>query len=124
MAKRDVYEALELREPEQGEDMVELRASQPVAIGAEPQGAQLSPLGNSAEPSEEDLEKMLDSLAAAKGKDIEPLRKRFLELAEITDPEEYAAALEKLNADVLTLMNGDNEAAELEKILKKEAANV
>ena len=47
-----------------------------------------------------------------------------MELAEITDPEEYAAALEKLNADVLTLMNGDNEAAELEKILKKEAANV
>ena len=124
VAKRDVYEALELREPEQGEDMVELRASQPVAIGAEPQGAQLSPFGNSAEPSEEDLEKMLDSLAAAKGKDIEPLRRRFLELAEITDPEEYAAALEKLNADVLTLMNGDNEAAELEKILKKEAANV
>lgn len=124
VAKRDVYEALELREPEPGEDMVELSVQQPAAAGAEAQGAGLSAFGNSSEPSEEDLEKMLDALATAKGKDIEPLRKRVLALEKITDPEEYADALEKLNADILALIGGENEAAEMEKILKKEAANV
>ena len=68
--------------------------------------------------------KMLDALVTAKGKDIEPLRKRVLALEKITDPDEYADALEKLNADILELIGGENEAAEMEKILKKEAANV
>lgn len=124
VAKRDVYEALELREPEPGEDMVELSVQQPAAVGAEAQGAGLDAFGNSSEPSEEDLEKMLDALATAKGKDIEPLRKRVLALEKLTDAEEYADALEKLNADILALIGGENEAAEMEKILKKEAANV
>lgn len=124
VAKRDVYEALELREPEPGEDMVELSVQQPAAVGAEAQGAGLDAFGNSSEPSEEDLGKMLDALATAKGKDIEPLRKRVLALEKITDPEDYADALEKLNADILALIGGENEAAEMEKILKKEAANV
>ena len=121
VAKRDVYEALELREPEPGEDMVELSVQQPAA---EAQGAELSSFGNSSEPSEEDLGRMLDALATAKGKDIEPLRKRVLALEKLTDAEEYADALEKLNADILALIGGENEAAEMEKILKKEAANV
>lgn len=124
VAKRDVYEALELREPEPGEDMVELSVQQPAAAGAEAQGAGLSAFGNSSEPSEEDLGRMLDALATAKGKDIEPLRKRVLALEKLTDAEEYADALEKLNADILALIGGENEAVELEKILKKEAANV
>ena len=124
VAKRDVYEALELREPEPGEDMVELSVQQPAAVGAEAQGAGLDAFGNSSEPSEEDLGKMLDTLATAKGKDIEPLRRRVLALEKITDPEDYADALEKLNADILALIGGENEAAEMEKILKKEAANV
>ena len=121
VAKRDVYEALELREPEPGEDMVELSVQQPAA---EAQGAGLSSFGNSSEPSEEILGKMLDALVTAKGKDIEPLRKRVLALEKLTDPDEYADALEKLNADILALIGGENEAAEMEKILKKEAANV
>lgn len=124
VAKRDVYEALELREPEPGEDMVELSVQQPAAADAETQSAGLSSFGNSSEPSEKDLEKMLDALATAKGKDIEPLRKRVLALEKLTDPEEYVDALEKLNADILALIGGENEAVELEKILKKEAANV
>lgn len=124
VAKRDVYEALELREPEPGEDMVELSVQQPADAAAETQGAGLSSFGNSSEPSEENLGRMLDALATAKGKDIEPLRKRVLALEKITDPEEYADALEKLNADILALIGGENEAAEMEKILKKEAANV
>ena len=124
VAKRDVYEALELREPEAGEDIVELRVQQAAALGAEAQGSALSSFGNSAETSEEALEKMLDELAEAKGKDIEPLRKRVLALEKISDAEEYADALEKLNADILALMKGDNEAAEMERILKREAGNV
>ena len=67
---------------------------------------------------------MLAAFLTAKGKDIEPLRKRVLALEKITDPDEYADALEKLNADILALIGGENEAAEMEKILKKEAANV
>ena len=121
VAKRDVYEALELREPEPGEDMVELSVQQPAA---EAQGAGLSSFGNSSEPSEEDLGRMLDALATAKGKDIEPLRRRVLALEKITDPEDYADALEKLNADILALIGGENEAAEMEKILKREVSNV
>lgn len=124
VAKRDVYEALELREPEPGEDMVELSVQQPADAAAETQGAGLDAFGNSSEPSEENLGRMLDALATAKGKDIEPLRKRVLALEKITDPEEYADALEKLNADILALIGGENEASEMEKILKKEAANV
>ena len=104
--------------------MVELSVQQPAAADAETQSAGLSSFGNSSEPSEKDLEKMLDALATAKGKDIEPLRKRVLALEKITDPEEYADALEKLNADILEFINGENEAASLEKILKKETANV
>ena len=101
--------------------MVELSVQQPAA---EAQGAELSSFGNSSEPSEEDLGRMLDALATAKGKDIEPLRKRVLALEKLTDAEESADALEKLNADILALIGGENEAVELEKILKKEAANV
>ena len=67
---------------------------------------------------------LLDELATAKGKDIEPLRKRVLALEKLTDAEEYADALEKLNADILALMSGENEAVELEKILKREVSNV
>lgn len=52
------------------------------------------------------------------------MRKRVLALEKLTDAEEYADALEKLNADILALIGGENEAAEMEKILKKEAANV
>lgn len=124
VAKRELYEALELREPEPGEETVELSVPQAAAAGAEAQGAPLSAFGNSAEPSEAGLSKMLDGLAAAKGKDIEPLRRRLAELERITDAGEYAAALEKLNGDILGLIGGENEAEELQKILKREALNV
>lgn len=123
VAKRELYEALELREPEPGEETVELSVPQ-AAAGAEAQGAELSAFGNSAELSEADLSKMLDGLATAKGKDIEPLRRRLAELERITDAGEYAAALEKLNGDILGLIGGENEAEELQKILKREALNV
>lgn len=123
VAKRDLYEALELREPEPGEETVELSVPQ-AAAGTEAQGAPLSAFGNSAEASEADLSKMLDGLAAAKGKDIEPLRRRLAELERITDAGEYAAALEKLNGDILGLIGGENEAEELQKILKREALDV
>lgn len=52
------------------------------------------------------------------------MRKRVLALEKLTDAEEYADALEKLNADILALMSGENEAVELEKILKREVSNV
>lgn len=123
VAKRELYEALELREPEPGEETVELSVPQ-AAAGAEAQGAELSAFGNSAELSEADLSKMLDGLATAKGKDIEPLRRRLAELERITDAGEYAAALEKLNGDILGLIGGENEAEELQKILKREALDV
>lgn len=123
VAKRELYEALELREPEPGEETVELSVPQ-AAAGTEAQGAPLSAFGNSAESSEADLSKMLDGLASAKGKDIEPLRRRLAELEKITDAGEYAAVLEKLNGDILGLIGGENEASELQKILKSEALNV
>lgn len=123
VAKRELYEALELREPEPGEETVELSVPQ-AAAGTEAQGEPLSAFGNSAEASEADLSKMLDGLAAAKGKDIEPLRRRLAELERITDAGEYAAALEKLNGDILGLIGGENEASELQKILKREALDV
>lgn len=123
VAKRELYEALELREPEPGEETVELGVPQ-AASGAEAQGAPLSAFGNSAKPSEANLSKMLDGLAAAKGKDIEPLRRRLAALEKITDAGEYAAALEKLNGDILGLIGGENEAEELQKILKREALDV
>ena len=67
---------------------------------------------------------MLDELAAAKTKDIEPLLKRFEELGKITDTEKYADALQSLYDDVLKLSNGgENEAKAMEKILRESIGN-
>ena len=110
VAKRDVYESLELREPEEGEDTVELSAS---AMGGAPMSFANSQSG------EDEIGAMLDKLAAAKAKDIEPLLKRFDELGKITDASEYADALQKLYDDVLKLSNGgENEAAAMDQFLK------
>lgn len=115
VAKRDVYETLELREPEAGEDTVELSAS---AMGGTPMSFANSQAG------EGEIGAMLDELAAAKTKDIEPLLKRFEELGKITDAEKYADALQSLYDDVLKLSNGgENEAAAMEKILRESVEN-
>ena len=115
VAKRDVYETLELREPEAGEDTVELSAS---AMGSAPMSFANSQSG------EGEIGAMLDELAAAKTKDIEPLLKRFEELGKITDTEKYADALQSLYDDVLKLSNGgENEAKAMEKILRESIEN-
>ena len=115
VAKRDVYETLELREPEAGEDTVELSAS---AMGTAPMSFANSQSG------EGEIDAMLDELAAAKTKDIEPLLKRFGELGKITDAEKYADALQSLYDDVLKLSNGgENEAKAMEKILRESIEN-
>ena len=115
VAKRDVYESLELREPEEGEDTVELSAS---AMGGAPMSFANSQSG------EDEIGAMLDKLAAAKAKDIEPLLKRFDELGKITDASEYADALQKLYDDVLKLSNGgENEAAAMDQFLKDSIEN-
>lgn len=115
VAKRDVYETLELREPEAGEDTVELSAS---AMGTAPMSFANSQSG------EGEIGAMLDELAAAKTKDIEPLLKRFGELGKITDAEKYADALQSLYDDVLKLSNGgENEAKAMEKILRESIEN-
>lgn len=116
VAKRDVYEALELREPEANEDCVVLAAMSQTPMS-------LPTFANSQSP-EAEIDAMLDELAKAKGKDIAPFIKRLDEIGKITDAGDYADAMQKLYDDVLKLSNGgENEAAEMEKILKKSIGN-
>lgn len=116
VSKRDVYEALELREPEAGETTVELAAVSQMPTA-------LPTFANSKSP-EAEIDAMLDELARAKGKDIAPFIKRLDEIGKITDAGDYADAMQKLYDDVLKLSNGgENEAAEMEKILRKSIGN-
>ena len=112
VAKRDVYETLELREPEAGEDTVELSQS------AMPT-SQMS-FANSAPAISADLEK----LAAARAKDGKPLADEIGRIGKITDPAEYADALQKLYDNISDFCNGgENEAESMEEILKKSIEN-
>lgn len=109
VSKRDVYEALELREPEDGEPTVELAESSAPAMPA------------FANETQTKLQAQLDALAEAKGKDIQPLLDEFSALEKITDAAEYADALAALEKKVFDLYNGGkNEAAATLEILKNE----
>ena len=106
VSKRDVYEALELREPEEGEPTVELAAGAADEIPA---------MANEAP-----LEAKLGTLAKAKGKDIQPLLDEFAALEKITDAAEYADALAALEKKIFELGGGENEAKAMLEILKGE----
>ena len=110
-AKRDVYEALELREPEAGEAVAELQAAAMPGMEAEPAQAFANSL------PESDLER----LAEARGEDIAPLIEALEKIsAESNSPDEYADRLAKLEAKVLDYFNGGkNEAAAWEEIFRK-----
>ncbi len=106
-AKRDVYEAMEIREPEDGEEKAEISA----------QGAGLDAFANSMP----DFEKSLRELAEAKGRDIQPLLEELDRIGKITDAAEYADAVEALLKNINNFCaDGKNEAETMAQLLKKE----
>lgn len=110
VAKRDVYESLELREPEAGEDTTELQQS---AMPTSPMA-----FANSAPTIFAELEKLAD----ARAKDGKPLADELERIGKITDPAEYADALQNLYDNIFNFYNGgENEAEEMTKILTKAA---
>ncbi len=102
-AKRDVYEMLELREPEANEDVAELSAM------AQPS---TNVFANSADD--------IDSLAIARQKSIQPILDELDRIESIADEDEARIALEKLNENIMSFTdNGDAEATALLEIIKK-----
>lgn len=104
-SKRDVYEAMEIREPESDEEKAEI-LQQSIETFAN---------------SENATKTTIDELAEAKRKDIEPLLKEFEALEKITDAEEYATALSNLEKKMLELPpEGKNEAEKIFALLERE----
>lgn len=106
-AKRDVYEAMEIREPEDGEEKAEISA----------QGASLDPFANSMP----ELDRAIAELSEAKRKDAQPLLDEFERLEKITDAAEYADALEAFYKNLQKFYAaGKNEAEKMAQLLERE----
>ena len=111
VAKRDVYEALELREPEAGEDIVELQ--------------QLSPTPQvsftNAKPRKDSA---VDRVAAALGDMAQPFYDELARIEAMADASERTRALENLLKNLGKYFNGGKTEAEAWfEILKEEFDN-
>ena len=111
VAKRDVYEALELREPEAGEDIVELQ--------------QLSPTPQvsftNAKPRKDSA---VDRVAAALGDMAQPFYDELARIEAMADASERTRALENLLKNLGKYFNGGKAEAEAWfEILKEEFDN-
>lgn len=106
-AKRDVYEALDLREPEADEAIAELSTSTMAT-------------NTFANESSNSLQSALNEIAKAKGKDIQPFLDELDALEKITDVNEYAERLAEVEAKIFALSSsGKNEAEAMLKIVKE-----
>lgn len=111
VAKRDVYEALELREPEAGEDIVELQ--------------QLSPTPQvsftNAKPRKDSA---VDRVAAALGDMAQPFYDELARIEAMADASERTRALENLLKNLGKYFNGGKAEAEAWfEVLKEEFEN-
>lgn len=112
VAKRDVYEALELREPEAGEDTVELQ--QALAPSAQP------PFANSAKAEDS----AVDRVAAALGDMAQPFYDELARIEAMADAAERTRALENLLKNLGKYFDGGKAEAEAWfEILKEEFDN-
>lgn len=112
VAKRDVYEALELREPESGEDTVEL--SQTLASSTPP------PFANSAKAEDS----AIDRVAAALGDMAQPFYDELARIEAMSDASERGRALENLLENLGQYFDGGKAEAEAwMEILKEEFEN-
>lgn len=112
VAKRDVYEALELREPESGEDTVEL--SQTLAPSMPP------PFANSAKAEDS----AIDRVAAALGDMAQPFYDELARIEAMSDASARGRALENLLENLGQYFDGGKAEAEAwMEILKEEFEN-
>ena len=110
-AKRDVYEALDLREPEADEEIAELSTSTMAT-------------NTFANESSNSLQSALNELAKAKDKDVQPLLEELEALEKITDVNEYAERLTELESKIFEISNsGKNEAEATLKVIKENLTN-
>ena len=112
VAKRDVYEALELREPEAGEETVELQQS--LAPSAQP------PFANSAKAEDS----AVDRVAAALGDMAQPFYDELARIEAMAGAAERTRALENLLKNLGKYFDGGKAEAEAWfEILKEEFDN-
>lgn len=112
VAKRDVYEALELRQPESGEDTVEL--SQTLAPSTPP------PFANSAKAEDS----AIDRVAAALGDMAQPFYDELARIEAMSDASARGRALENLLENLGQYFDGGKAEAEAwMEILKEEFEN-
>lgn len=112
VAKRDVYEALELREPEAGEDTVELQ--QALVPSSQP------PFANSAKAEES----AVDRVAAALGDMAQPFYDELARIEAMSDASERTRALENLLKNLGKYFDGGKAEAEAWfEVLKEEFDN-
>lgn len=112
VAKRDVYEALELREPEAGEETVELQQS--LAPSAQP------PFANSAKAEDS----AVDRVAAALGDMAQPFYDELARIEAMPDASERTRALENLLKNLGKYFDGGKAEAEAWfEVLKEEFDN-
>ncbi|GEM_PF-1501821 len=110
VAKRDVYEALELREPEADEDITQLRQSTPAT----------DMFANSRTPKDADI----DELSRAMGSGKEKLFAELERIDGMTDVVQRADAIAELERNLAQYFDGGKaEADALMKILKRRLAN-
>ena len=107
-SKRDVYESLDLREPEFDEEKASLTVST-TAFANEQTNT---------------LQDDLNALAKAKGEDVQPILDEINALDSITDVNEYAERLAELESKIFELSSGGkNEAEAMMKIVKDNLTN-